>query len=140
MKVKELVWGTTSYGAPAAETIVGIYRVVEAISKGWSVTVGGLHSRVLQTSDGRLNFATVDEAKAAAQLDYETRILSAIDLPGDERVDLRDSVIEECAKVADAHCSLWLKGAKKNHSLGPAGLGAGDIARAIRALQPHKGE
>jgi hypothetical protein len=140
VKVRDLIWGTTSYGAPEAASIVGMYRVVDAVSNGWSVTAGGLHSRVLQTSDGRLNFATVDDAKAAAQADYETRILSALDLPGDERVDLRDSVIEDRdarqQQVADWCTAAF--GAEHQASVPQRGLRF--LEEAIEAFQAIGGD
>ncbi|MCO6050891.1 hypothetical protein NGM99_13990 [Mesorhizobium sp. RP14(2022)] len=75
VKVKDIVWGETSYGRPEAETVVGVYRIVEAWDGGWSVNV---RNEVLRHPDGRKSFATLDEAKAAAQADYRSRILSAI--------------------------------------------------------------
>lgn len=74
--VKPLEWGETSYGNPEVTTIVGVYRINESMAGGWSVVAGKL---ILKTSDGRVNFPTKDAAKAAAQADYEARILSAID-------------------------------------------------------------
>lgn len=76
--VKALDWGETSYGRPEASTVVGVYRIYESVSGGWSASRGGLHADVLKDKDGRKNFATLDAAKAAAQADYETRIRSAL--------------------------------------------------------------
>lgn len=79
--VKALDWGETSYGRPEASTVVGVYRIYESVSGGWSASRGGLHADVLKDKDGRKNFATLDAAKAAAQADYETRIRSALAAP-----------------------------------------------------------
>lgn len=74
-KVKQLEWGSTSYGRPEVHSVVGVYRINEAWDGGWTVTAKG---EVLRASDGRANFATLEAAKAAAQADYETRIISAL--------------------------------------------------------------
>lgn len=79
VRVKPLVWSVTSYGKPEVITIVGAYRINEAFSGGWAVSVGGLRGRTLKTADGRGNFANIEAAKAAAQADYEARILSTLD-------------------------------------------------------------
>jgi len=55
--------------------------------------------------------------------------------PGDERVDLRDSVIEECAKVCDRISAIFEKDDHRRES-----NGAGTAAEAIRSLQSHKAE
>lgn len=97
VKVKALEWERQSPPTTdihEAKTPFGIYNVWgTGINHLWDFE-GGLP---------RGYYRELDEAKAAAQKDYETRIRSALDLPGDERVDLRDSVIEECAKIADAN-------------------------------------
>lgn len=80
--VKPLEWGKTSYGRPEVRCLVGTYRINEAMNGGWSATLGGINSRLLKTTDGRENFATIDEAKAAAEADYETRIRSALNIDG----------------------------------------------------------
>lgn len=74
-KVKALEWGKTSYGNPEAHCIAGAYRLNRSGDGGWYVSV---KSEVLRDTDGRSNFATLDKAKAAAQSDFETRILSAL--------------------------------------------------------------
>lgn len=73
--VKALEWGKTSYGTPEAITIAGVYRINESMAGGWAVVAG---SRVLQSEDGRVNFPTQAEAKAAAQTDFDQRIRSAL--------------------------------------------------------------
>ena len=77
--VKLIEWGKTSYGLPEAVTVVGTYRIVESFSGGWSVSRG---QTTLRTNDGRTNFATQDDAKAAAQTDYEQRVLSCLQQEG----------------------------------------------------------
>jgi len=73
--VKPLEWRETSYGLPETLTVVGVYRIVHAGNGGWLVSVKG---DALPANDGRTNFATLDDAKAAAQADYERRIMSAL--------------------------------------------------------------
>lgn len=73
--VKPMAWDKANSGKPEASTVVGIYRIVQAWSGGWAVTI---KNDMLRDTDGRMNFATLDTAKAAAQADYERRILSAI--------------------------------------------------------------
>lgn len=75
VKVKPLEWGNTSYATPEAFSIVGAYRIVAGWSGGWSASIG---KSVLACPDGRTNHATVDDAKAAAQADFERRVRSAI--------------------------------------------------------------
>lgn len=76
--IKPLVWKTTSYGRPEATSVVGTYRIVEAFNGGWAVVFGGLHGRALKAMDGRENFATIDEAKAAGQAHFDAAIRSAL--------------------------------------------------------------
>lgn len=76
-RVKLLVWGETSYGSPESFTVTGVYRINGAFDGGWSVPAPG--RRMLVSSDGRQNFPTIEEAKAAAQADYEARIMSALE-------------------------------------------------------------
>jgi hypothetical protein len=76
--VKPLEWGETSYGRPEAFSIIGVYRVNEAINGGWSVVFSGLHGRALEGHDGRTNFVTIDAAKAAAQAHFEAAIRKTI--------------------------------------------------------------
>jgi hypothetical protein len=98
--VKAIEWGTTSYGKPEAFTVAGTYRVYESVSGGWSASRGGLHGQVLEVGDGRTNFATLDEAKAAAQADYTARILSAIDATTIERLTAeRDKALVTCRSL-----------------------------------------
>ncbi|RWN33449.1 hypothetical protein [Mesorhizobium sp.] len=97
--VKGLEWGTTSYGTPEVHTVVGVYRINNALNGGWSVVIG---REILREESGRENFATVEAAQAAAQADYEARIRSALApaqaVPG----DMDPTTIEACAKIADA--------------------------------------
>ncbi|KAB1086396.1 hypothetical protein F4V91_08100 [Neorhizobium galegae] len=75
VRVKPIEWGTTSFNTPEANTVAGIYRIVGAWSGGWAVNV---KNEVLRDSDGRANFATLADAKAAAQAHYEGRVLSCL--------------------------------------------------------------
>jgi hypothetical protein len=74
-EVKALEWGESSYGTPEVVTVAGVYRINESMAGGWSVVAG---SRVLHSHDGRVNFPTVETAKAAAQADFNARILSCL--------------------------------------------------------------
>jgi len=76
--IKPLEWGSTSYGRPEVNSVVGVYRINEAWNGGWSLT---FKNEMLRESDGRSNFATIDAAKAAAQVDFGQRIRSALALP-----------------------------------------------------------
>lgn len=75
-RVKLLAWGETSYGSPESFTVTGVYRINGAFDGGWSVSAPG--RRMLVSSDGRQNLPTINDAKAAAQADYEARIMSAL--------------------------------------------------------------
>jgi len=74
--IKPLVWGKTSYGTPEVYSVVGVYRINNAVNGGFTVVAGNL---VLTDTDGRSNFPTMEAAKAAAQAHYEQRILSAFE-------------------------------------------------------------
>lgn len=91
VEVKALEWGETSYGSPEAYSVVGVYRLNRAGGGGWSVSI---KSEVLHDSDGRTNFATVEAAKAAAQADYEQRVLSALRSPPEPVRDAPEPVKE----------------------------------------------
>jgi hypothetical protein len=73
--VKPLKWGETSYGKPEAITVAGTYRITDAWDGGFNVNRGNVS---FQSEDGRKNFPTIEAAKAAAQADFEQRILSAL--------------------------------------------------------------
>lgn len=73
--VKAIHWGETSYGTPEAITVVGVYRINSGWSGGWSVVI---KDKLLKTDDGRENFPTIEAAKAAAQQDFNTRVLSCL--------------------------------------------------------------
>ena len=121
--VKPLEWGETSYGNPEVTTIVGVYRINESMAGGWSVVAGKL---ILKTSDGRVNFPTKDAAKAAAQADYEARVLSAI---GTSPVPaLTDEAVERARKAY-------------NDAMRKSGKDLDDCWKAaLRAAYPSKGE
>ena len=74
-QVKPLVWGLTSYRMPEVECVLGTYRISGARDYGFNCHIG---RKALEMSDGRTNFATIDDAKAAAQADYTRRILDAL--------------------------------------------------------------
>jgi len=76
--VKPLEWGKTSYGAPEAFSVVGVYRINEAVNGGYAVVFGGLRGRALSGPDGRTNFADLDGAKDAAQAHFGQAINSAL--------------------------------------------------------------
>ena len=81
-RVKPLEWGLTNYGSkmPEAYPVVGsVYRIVRSSSGGYNCSKGGLSSRSVLTYDGRTNHATIQDAKDAAQDDYERFILSALE-------------------------------------------------------------
>ena len=75
VEVKPLKWGKTSYGTPEVFSVVGVYRINSAHNGGW---IALRNKEVLPGPDGRNNYATVDLAEAAAQSDYERRIISAL--------------------------------------------------------------
>lgn len=111
VKVRELVWGPITYGF-IADALWGRYRV-ELSKERWS---WGLHWA--GSTGYALNFCdTPDEAKAAAQADYEKRILSALTAPPDTAA-IRRQALEEAAEIAE----------DTSGSIGPT------IARAIRSL------
>lgn len=76
-KVKPIAWGKTSYGTPEAKTVFGFYRVNRAANGGHSVCIG---RRVLSREDGLTNFPTEQEAKDAAQSDFDGLALSALEI------------------------------------------------------------
>lgn len=80
IKVKPLVWEKTRQNATQeARCLIGIYRTYHAANGGYSVALG-LHSPVCSES-GMTNFATIDDAKAAAQAEFDRRILDCIEAP-----------------------------------------------------------
>jgi len=60
---------------PEVECVLGTYRISGARDYGFNCHIG---RNALEMSDGRTNFATIDDAKAAAQADYTRRILEAL--------------------------------------------------------------
>ena len=81
-RVKPLEWSLTNYGSkmPEAYPVVGsVYRIVRSSSGGYNCSKGGLSSRSVLTYDGRTNHATIQDAKSAAQDDYESLILSTLE-------------------------------------------------------------
>lgn len=97
VKVKALEWREYSeptYTAHDALSIVGGYSVYQ-FPPQQLVRLG--------TPDGRSErvFNTIAEAKAAAQSDYEQRILSVLSSQAQTTGGVRDAVIEECAAALD---------------------------------------
>ncbi|WP_075654667.1 hypothetical protein [Pseudochrobactrum sp. B5] len=75
--------------------------------------------------DGAAEFKTLDEAKAAAQADFERHILSCVVTKPVDVAAVRRQAFEEAAKVAE---TVW-------PNSGPLDVGHGSrIAAAIRAL------
>lgn len=100
VRVKRIDWDRESNGTLAGRTIAGIYRIVGAINGGHAVSLG---SRVLRTADGRTNFPSEQDARAAAQSDLETLIASALER--DSQVETshalsENDIIRACAEVA----------------------------------------
>ncbi|WP_319520147.1 hypothetical protein [uncultured Martelella sp.] len=75
VSVLPMEWGETSYGAPEAVTALGIYRIQDAWSGGYTVDIG---RRILRPPNGLTNSPTIEEAKALAFADYERHILETI--------------------------------------------------------------
>jgi hypothetical protein len=94
--VKPLVWDDWDN----ADTVVGLYRV-RAAGRVWAWTLDDddvyLHGAVA---------ANKVDAQAAAQADYETRILSAITItaPSDKAVDALSSTVAEAARWTCHNC------------------------------------
>ena len=78
-RVKPLEWGLTRQMAEAYPVVGSVYRIVRSSSGGYNCNKGGLSSRSVLTHDGRSNHATTQDAKDAAQADYERLILSALE-------------------------------------------------------------
>ena len=78
-RVKPLEWGLTCQMAEAYPVVGSVYRIVRSSSGGYNCNKGGLSSRSVLTYDGRTNHATIQDAKDAAQADYERLILSALE-------------------------------------------------------------
>lgn len=92
--VKALEWVSSTYSSTwcGARSSIGDYQVdyyEDSDGTGWTAFFGDV------VVIG--HYATVDEAKAAAQADYEARILSALSSPPPDR----DAVLEEAARMAD---------------------------------------
>lgn len=117
--VKPLDW--SSYGGMRwrAKSPLGRFTVNPDSDRRFYVSVNG------DPVPGR--HATSDAAMAAAQLDYEARIKSALS-PSTERAE----TIEECARIADEMSFQW---SITHHEKGWEDA-ADKIAAAIRALNP----
>ena len=81
--VKPLVWEDVRWGN--TYTTCGLYKAkIDDGGGAYSLTWGG---KVIRDSGGRtVWFATLESAKAAAQADYDARILSALDDPDPETI------------------------------------------------------
>lgn len=76
-KVKPLEWGQEGKQPEHAVSIIGTYLLMKDFDGWrWMRVVGGNLADVCEAP-----FATLEAAKAAAQADYEARILAALDKP-----------------------------------------------------------
>jgi len=101
-RVKRLEWHNFDAWTHWAEGTCGTYHVEER-NGYWQVElrVGGLVHGVTQTDD--TTPADLDAAKAAAQADYEARILAALDLtPAPRRY--MGQIMAECDCPREAEC------------------------------------
>ena len=77
-KVKTLEWWQSDTGDWCADTLVGRYQVAEKLRGQWW-SCSSPHGPVVKRPEwDASDFKSVEEAKAAAQADYERRILAAI--------------------------------------------------------------
>ena len=126
VRVKPLVWHNFDAWTHWAEAVCGTYHVEER--NGWwqaELRVGGLVHFVTKTDDTLQ--AELEAAKAAAQADYEARILAAIepqpisksaDLhdPRDEVTDAARDVLAERQRQINAEG--WTQGHDDRHAPG----------------------
>jgi len=112
----------------------------------WASWLGGRYTIQANTDDGRWlsgvggNFQSVDAAKAAAQADYEARILSALEPSNGRAAVLEDGDLKELVERLDA--GLQYEGSMDTEEGGTfdiVGIEAAqdlfaDAAAAIRAL------
>lgn len=130
VKVKPLVWKDTgpSFSGErlSAQTIFGVEYVClwDDRSISWSVFIWGEWKDC--GDDGGL-----EKAKAAAQADYERRILSALDPAPDRYQEGFEAGLEAAAEVASGAWERW-----NGHSgIARDVTACRDIAKRIRALR-----
>lgn len=89
--IKPLEWTKSTSGEAEVVSIVGVYRIQAAWNGGYSVTRS---KNSLYLPDGRTNFPTIEDAKAAAQVDYEKIVRSVLIVP---------ALGEAVAEIVSAH-------------------------------------
>jgi len=101
VKVKPLVWEYHPAGTIAAPPTGHAY-IIDTRMKGRCYSIKGFNPQ--------REFGSLDEAKAAAQADYERRILDALEIPDDARAALdrmlkeeREKSLREAAEI----CANW---------------------------------
>jgi len=96
----EWTWHDAPYFTWVADSVFG-----EGTYRAWQISG---HARVIRPGDmaGVIVGKTVEEAKAAAQADYEARIRSTL-LPSPSVSDERAAALEEAAKVAKGWLNDW---------------------------------
>ena len=96
VKVKPLVWRDFGKEAERAESLFGLYTAM------WGASING--DTVYLTHAGWLKqFDTLEAAKAAAQADYEARILSAVEaVPVAQAIKAERIACTEELRLADA--------------------------------------
>lgn len=126
--VKPLEWADESEGLEC-------WRARPPLGPIYTLEDDGFSSRKYHVTANQLvlgTFNSLATAKAAAQADYDQRILSDLSTPP-QQDDLRKAVIEECAKVADEHTKAECSTTDGDQTSAMR-LGASSIAAAIRAL------
>jgi hypothetical protein len=77
-RVKLLEWEGSGYGV-TSRALGGTYCINNAHCGGYNCHTPYV-KRPIPSHDGRTNHATINDAKAAAQADYERRILSTLEV------------------------------------------------------------
>ena len=77
LRVKPLEWKSSSNGGYVARPQSGLTFSIDVFHDGWDLLIDGQYTKPYR--GGVRETYTLDAAKAAAQADYESRILSAID-------------------------------------------------------------
>ena len=91
VRVKPLEWRERVEGFTCSENGVLSYTIMNSRNRVYGIR--GDH-------DGAAEFASAEEAKAAAQADYERRIMSAIELSAPPRV-VADEVVNAAKRIRD---------------------------------------
>lgn len=102
VRVKPLVWEERDAHFHAAQSQIGVYYLTDY--KGMVVPF----KLECPSQISSRNYTSIDDAKAAAQVDYEASILAALEPQPDQTVeiDLRVAMMEELEKAASE--SLWV--------------------------------